>query len=140
MTAAFGLDAGVRGAGRLRVRLGARDPAARRRGRPSPPPPRSTRTRAFRGLCSPTPVSRAGPRDARLSGLARAPGPPPTMSRILMRWRCRSPSAALLAGEPALLAVALIWVAHIGLDRALGYGLKYPSASGDTHPGRVGRR
>ncbi len=48
--------------------------------------------------------------------------------------------AGFLAGEPALLAVPLIWVAHIGLDRALGFGLKYPSAFGDTHLGRVGRR
>ena len=48
--------------------------------------------------------------------------------------------AGFLADEPALLAVALIWVAHIGLDRALGFGLKYPSAFGDTHLGRVGRR
>jgi Domain of unknown function (DUF4260) len=45
-----------------------------------------------------------------------------------------------LAGRPAILAVALIWIAHIGFDRALGYGLKYPTAFGDTHLGRVGRR
>jgi uncharacterized protein DUF4260 len=31
----------------------------------------------------------------------------------------------------------LIWIAHIGLDRALGYGLKYPSAFKDTHLNRV---
>jgi hypothetical protein len=37
------------------------------------------------------------------------------------------------------LALALTWVAHIGLDRALGYGLKYPTRFGDTHLGRVGR-
>jgi Domain of unknown function (DUF4260) len=48
--------------------------------------------------------------------------------------------AGLLAGEPAVLAVALIWIAHIGFDRALGYGLKYPSKFGDTHLGRIGRR
>ena len=48
--------------------------------------------------------------------------------------------AGFLAGEPALLAVALIWIAHIGFDRALGYGLKYPSKFGDTHLGRIGRR
>jgi hypothetical protein len=35
--------------------------------------------------------------------------------------------------------VALIWAAHIGFDRFLGYGLKYPSAFGDTHLGRIGR-
>ena len=48
--------------------------------------------------------------------------------------------AGFFAGEPALLAVALIWIAHIGFDRALGYGLKYPSGFGDTHLGRIGRR
>lgn len=33
--------------------------------------------------------------------------------------------------------LALIWLAHIGLDRMLGYGLKYPTAFKDTHLGRV---
>ena len=36
-------------------------------------------------------------------------------------------------------AIALIWVAHIGFDRLLGYGLKYPTAFVDTHLGRIGR-
>jgi hypothetical protein len=31
----------------------------------------------------------------------------------------------------------LIWIAHIGLDRALGYGLKYPTAFKDTHLHKV---
>ena len=44
-----------------------------------------------------------------------------------------------IAGEPGALLIALIWLAHIGFDRALGYGLKYASAFGDTHLGRVGR-
>jgi hypothetical protein len=30
-----------------------------------------------------------------------------------------------------------MWFAHIGMDRAIGYGLKYPTAFGDTHLGRV---
>ena len=34
-------------------------------------------------------------------------------------------------------AIALIWLAHIGIDRALGYGLKYPTAFKDTHIQRV---
>ena len=29
--------------------------------------------------------------------------------------------------------IALIWFAHVGMDRTLGYGLKYPSAFKDTH-------
>ena len=33
--------------------------------------------------------------------------------------------------------LALIWLAHIGLDRLLGYGLKYPTAFKDTHLDRV---
>ncbi|WP_083745175.1 DUF4260 domain-containing protein [Variovorax sp. KK3] len=45
-----------------------------------------------------------------------------------------------LVGEtPTLIAVALVWSAHIGLDRALGYGLKYGSEFGATHLGRIGR-
>lgn len=34
-------------------------------------------------------------------------------------------------------AVALIWLLHIGFDRAIGYGLKYPSSFKETHLGRV---
>jgi hypothetical protein len=33
--------------------------------------------------------------------------------------------------------IALIWFAHIGMDRMLGYGLKYPTAFKDTHLQRV---
>jgi Domain of unknown function (DUF4260) len=33
--------------------------------------------------------------------------------------------------------LSLIWFAHIGADRALGYGLKYPTAFRDTHLQRV---
>lgn len=33
--------------------------------------------------------------------------------------------------------VALIWAAHIGFDRALGFGLKYPTNFKDTDIGRV---
>ena len=49
--------------------------------------------------------------------------------------------AALSLGlhAPHLAPLALIWSAHIAFDRLLGYGLKYASAFGDTHLGRVGR-
>lgn len=46
-------------------------------------------------------------------------------------------SVLLVSGAP--LAIPLIWIAHIGFDRAVGYGLKYPTAFGDTHLGRIGR-
>ncbi|HEY4246784.1 MAG TPA: DUF4260 domain-containing protein [Lacunisphaera sp.] len=35
------------------------------------------------------------------------------------------------------LPFSLIWLAHIGFDRLLGYGLKYPTAFKDTHLSRV---
>ena len=37
------------------------------------------------------------------------------------------------------LALALIWLAHIGFDRALGYGLKHARGFAFTHLGRIGR-
>jgi hypothetical protein len=33
--------------------------------------------------------------------------------------------------------VGLIWLTHIGVDRAVGYGLKYPTGFKDTHLQRV---
>ncbi len=48
-------------------------------------------------------------------------------------------AAGILGAMPALLAIALVWCAHIGFDRALGYGLKYASGFGDTHLGPIGR-
>lgn len=44
-----------------------------------------------------------------------------------------------LTAEPILYAVGLVWAAHIGFDRALGYGLKYASGFSYTHLGRIGR-
>jgi Domain of unknown function (DUF4260) len=40
---------------------------------------------------------------------------------------------------PLTLSIAMIWLAHIGFDRALGYGLKYSTGFGFTHLGRIGR-
>ncbi len=48
-------------------------------------------------------------------------------------------AAGLTLPSPAAVAVALIWLAHIGIDRALGYGLKYDAGFGFTHLGRIGR-
>ncbi|MGB6686920.1 MAG: DUF4260 domain-containing protein [Terracidiphilus sp.] len=45
----------------------------------------------------------------------------------------------LLLHRSGLLPFALIWANHIGLDRMLGYGLKYPAGFGWTHLGRIGR-
>jgi hypothetical protein len=39
----------------------------------------------------------------------------------------------------AILSIAMIWLAHIGFDRALGYGLKYASGFGFIPQGRIGK-
>ncbi|TMJ23058.1 MAG: DUF4260 family protein [Alphaproteobacteria bacterium] len=41
--------------------------------------------------------------------------------------------------SPLWLSIAMIWLAHIGIDRALGYGLKYGAGFTFTHLGRIGR-
>ena len=41
--------------------------------------------------------------------------------------------------SPAAQLVAAILIAHVGMDRAVGYGLKLPGSFRDTHLGRMGR-
>ena len=33
--------------------------------------------------------------------------------------------------------IGLVWLTHIGVDRAVGYGLKYPTGFKDTHLQRI---
>lgn len=42
-------------------------------------------------------------------------------------------TAGLALKQELALIVAIIWFAHIGFDRALGYGLKYPDAFRHSH-------
>jgi Domain of unknown function (DUF4260) len=53
------------------------------------------------------------------------------------------PVVLLIAGfaldQWLVISIAIIWLAHIGIDRALGYGLKYPGAFNHTHLGRFGK-
>ena len=46
--------------------------------------------------------------------------------------------SAWLLHATGLVAFALIWVNHIGVDRVLGYGLKYSNGFGWTHLGIKG--
>jgi len=43
----------------------------------------------------------------------------------------------LWLADAMLVSLSLIWFAHIGLDRVLGFGLKYPTVFKDTHLQRV---
>lgn len=51
------------------------------------------------------------------------------------------PASLLAVGyftqHPLLITLALIWLAHLGLDRLVGFGLKYPTKFQDTHLQRL---
>ena len=44
-----------------------------------------------------------------------------------------------LTGWPLLTALGLLWLAHSGFDRMLGYGLKLPEGFQHTHLGLIGK-
>jgi hypothetical protein len=46
---------------------------------------------------------------------------------------------ALWQDAPAAQAAAVLWFAHIGMDRLLGYGLKHDDSFKHTHLGTIGR-
>jgi len=46
-------------------------------------------------------------------------------------------TVGVIADADVAIRLGLIWFTHIGVDRAVGYGLKYPSAFKDTHLQRV---
>jgi hypothetical protein len=43
----------------------------------------------------------------------------------------------LMGSAPLAIQLGLIWFAHIGMDRVVGYGLKYPNSFKETHLQRV---
>lgn len=46
-------------------------------------------------------------------------------------------AVGVIAGDRIPIELGLIWLVHIGVDRAIGYGLKYPTGFKDTHLQRV---
>lgn len=46
---------------------------------------------------------------------------------------------AMVTSSALAMHLSLIWCAHIGFDRALGYGLKYDAGFTFTHLGRIGK-
>lgn len=53
---------------------------------------------------------------------------PLILAAVALHWQ-------LLLG----LSIAFVWLAHIGMDRMFGYGLKLTTGFRDTHLGRIGR-
>ena len=52
-------------------------------------------------------------------------------------WPVAVGVAGIVGDSGRATQIALIWLVHIGTDRLIGYGLKYPAAFRDTHLQRV---
>ena len=80
--------------------------------------------------------------DVSMVGYLRGPALGSTLYNVAHSWATGllvlGAAAMLRSGELAMLGAVL--TAHTGMDRAVGYGLKYPSAFEDTHLGGIGRR
>ncbi len=80
--------------------------------------------------------------DIVMAGYLRGPHAGAIAYNIAHNWAIGGAVAGLgLAFSlPGVTLAGVLLVAHTGMDRALGYGLKYPTAFQDTHLGRIGRR
>lgn len=79
--------------------------------------------------------------DISMVGYLVGPGAGAALYNLAHNWATGAAAlgAAWWLGSPAIAIVGAILVAHTGMDRAAGYGLKYPTAFADTHLGRLGR-
>jgi hypothetical protein len=57
----------------------------------------------------------------------------------LLVWPVLLIGIGVLVVNPVLTGLGAIWLAHLGMDRVLGYGFKLPTGFKDTHLGRIGR-
>jgi hypothetical protein len=79
--------------------------------------------------------------DVSMAGYAAGPRPGAVLYNVAHNWAVGLAvlgAGWALASSPLLLAGAIL-IAHVGMDRLAGYGLKYPTAFGDTHLGWIGR-
>jgi hypothetical protein len=49
-------------------------------------------------------------------------------------------TAAALTHKHLIIGAGLVWLAHIGMDRAVGYGLKEKDGFNHTHLGQIGKK
>jgi hypothetical protein len=48
-------------------------------------------------------------------------------------------AVGIVNNQALLTAISLMWIAHIGLDRSLGFGLKFADSFHHTHLGTIGK-
>ena len=80
--------------------------------------------------------------DVSMIGYVAGPHAGAVTHNVVHNWATAIVVGALGVGlqAPGLVFGALILIGHVGVDRLMGYGLKYPTAFADTHLGRIGRR
>ncbi|MDB4908024.1 MAG: hypothetical protein JWO05_2808 [Gemmatimonadetes bacterium] len=78
--------------------------------------------------------------DLSMAGYVRGPRTGAAAYNAVHSYTAPAVLAGLMAlgAVPAHWGLCVIWVSHIGFDRALGYGLKFPSAFRYTHLGQLG--
>ncbi|MEO5884051.1 MAG: DUF4260 domain-containing protein [Candidatus Limnocylindrales bacterium] len=79
--------------------------------------------------------------DASMVGYLRGPQLGALTYNLVHNWAL---GAAVLGlgvwtGVDVVVLAGAILVAHVGMDRALGYGLKLPTSFQETHLGRIGK-
>jgi hypothetical protein len=79
--------------------------------------------------------------DLSMAGYLRGPAIGAVVYNAAHNWAIGLAALGLgvVAASPVALAVGGILVAHVGMDRLAGYGLKYPTSFADTHLGRIGK-
>ena len=80
--------------------------------------------------------------DLSMVGYLRGPGVGAVAYNLVHNWAIGLAvlGAGVATASAALLLTGAILVAHVGMDRALGYGPKLPTSFQDTHLGRIRRR
>ena len=80
--------------------------------------------------------------DLSIAAYLRGPAIGAFVYNVVHNWALAGALVALgfLLGQSVLFEAGAALTAHVGLDRLLGYGLKYPTRFQDTHLGWIGRR
>jgi hypothetical protein len=79
--------------------------------------------------------------DLSMAGYLVAPHPGAILYNVAHNWFTALVvlGLGLAAAIPSLQLAGWVLIAHIGIDRLAGYGLKYAPGFGDTHLGWIGR-
>ena len=79
--------------------------------------------------------------DTSMAGYLVGPHPGAVLYNVFHNWftALLVLGAGLLAVAPLVQLAGWVLIAHVGIDRLAGYGLKYAPRFGDTHLGWIGR-